>query len=572
MIVPQTEVRLLKVPLEIDDLNQLTFTDANAQYNYFNGLPKLVFDNFTYQRKDSIIKLPVLMDDIINYNYVMYRNDAYSDKWFYAFIEDMVYKNDDVTEVAIKTDVWQTWQFDLTFKPVLIDREHANYDTVGSNTYPEGLELGEYVTNQGTIDFGPTTGELYNNYWIVVDVAQIENQGESQTLSYQWISGVGTHPTRPIINGTPSGCVHLLIGTYGESGPDVTIDQIAHLYDVAGLGGSIVSIYILPKALIPEIYYGLELTASIETSSVTEYATATVAIPQGSVGPTTVTESTFTKRTTLNQYVPVNKKLLTYPYSFFNISNNCGTCVPYHYEDFTGDVKFKIISSLGPSGNVKAVPQNYKNIGSNDSCFDFSVTGGKYPICGWTNDSYTNWLTQNGVNMDTQVRTAAIHGIGNMLQSAVTGAAGGPAGLAIGAVSGAAGIVTSQLALAREQHVAKTQANLIPDQVSGNANNSDLAWSYNNNRFTYIPMCIKPEYARKIDAFFSQYGYKCNEVKIPNITGRRNWNYVKTIGCYIEADIPQTDLNEIKSMFNRGITLWHNPATFADYSQNNDII
>ena len=52
----------------------------------------------------------------------------------------------------------------------------------------------------------------------------------------------------------------------------------------------------------------------------------------------------------------------------------------------------------------------------------------------------------------------------------------------------------------------------------------------------------------------------------------RNWNFVKTIGCYIEADIPQDDLQEIKSMFDKGVTFWHNPATFADYSQNNDIL
>ena len=85
-------------------------------------------------------------------------------------------------------------------------------------------------------------------------------------------------------------------------------------------------------------------------------------------------------------------------------------------------------------------------------------------------------------------------------------------------------------------------------------------------------MSIRQEYAKIIDDYFSAYGYKVNSVKTPNITGRRNWNYVKTVGCYIEADIPQDDLQEIKTLFDKGITLWHNPATFADYSQTNDII
>lgn len=42
-------------------------------------------------------------------------------------------------------------------------------------------------------------------------------------------------------------------------------------------------------------------------------------------------------------------------------------------------------------------------------------------------------------------------------------------------------------------------------------------------------MSIKQEYARVIDNFFNMYGYKVNDVKIPNITGRLNWNYVKTV-------------------------------------------
>ena len=68
------------------------------------------------------------------------------------------------------------------------------------------------------------------------------------------------------------------------------------------------------------------------------------------------------------------------------------------------------------------------------------------------------------------------------------------------------------------------------------------------------------------------YGYKVNTVKIPNVSGRRNWNFVKTINCYIDAAIPQEDLQEIKNMFNRGITIWHNASTFMDYSQSNPIV
>ena len=136
VITPQSDVYLLKVPLEINDINQLTFSNATAQYNYFSSLPKLTVNNFTYQRKDGTLRFPENFDDLISYNYVMYRNDAYSNKWFYAFITGMEYLNDNVTAVAIKTDVFQTWQFDLTYKRCFVEREHVNDDTVGLHTVP----------------------------------------------------------------------------------------------------------------------------------------------------------------------------------------------------------------------------------------------------------------------------------------------------------------------------------------------------------------------------------------------------------------------------------------------------
>ena len=80
-ITPQTDIYLLKCPIEADNRNQINFANATDQYNYFASLPKLVIDNCTYQRKDNVMRLPYHVDDIINYNYVMYRNEAYGNRW-----------------------------------------------------------------------------------------------------------------------------------------------------------------------------------------------------------------------------------------------------------------------------------------------------------------------------------------------------------------------------------------------------------------------------------------------------------------------------------------------------------
>lgn len=65
-------------------------------------------------------------------------------------------------------------------------------------------------------------------------------------------------------------------------------------------------------------------------------------------------------------------------------------------------------------------------------------------------------------------------------------------------------------------------------------------------------------------------GYEVDELKLPNIDNRSNWNYVKTQGANITgANIPADDLENIKNMFNNGITFWHKPEHYLDYTQAN---
>ena len=584
VITPNTDLYLLKVPLEINDINQLDFNDITAQYNYFNSLPKLAVDDFTYQRKDSTIRFPAQYDEIVTYNYVMYRNDAYSDKWFYAYIVNMEYVNDNMTMITIKSDVWQCWQFELTYKPCLIDREHTNNDTVGNNTLPEGLELGEMVCNGSTTNFGGGTIDNVNKkYYTIIEVSQIDNKGSDGSISYSWVSG--SHELTPCINEIERGTIPLIVGgTFAghSSGKIRSASDITYLFDNSGLGGSIINIYMLPQELVPT-YNEVEITS---TPTVGNQVTMDgIGVPVGSSSVTTIGTYSFTKPSTVNGYTPKNKKLLTWPFCYFNISNNAGGCVPYRYEDFTS-VQFKVEGTFGVSGSTKATPQNYLNISGN--ALDYSVNGAKFPVCSWASDSYTNWLTQNAANMQMQWKSTIVGSLVQVGSSAVQGAI---AGAGIGALAGGVGAIpgailgaggaaigsalsvpSNFIQLAQDQHRAKTQANMTPDQANGNTGAGDFLWAKYRSPFTYMPMSIKSEYAVICDQYFSQFGYKTDQVKIPNIRGRRNWNYVKTIGCYIEADIPQEDLAQIKAMFDNGITIWHNPANFANYNANNDII
>ena len=104
MYSPQTNIRLLSTPLENDGANTLTWNSITEQTNYF--LSKTVFSiaDTTYQRKGSYMRVDRNIEELYRCNYVMYKNSAYTDKWFYAFITDFEYVNDGVTYVYIEPD------------------------------------------------------------------------------------------------------------------------------------------------------------------------------------------------------------------------------------------------------------------------------------------------------------------------------------------------------------------------------------------------------------------------------------------------------------------------------------
>lgn len=182
---------------------------------------------------------------------------------------------------------------------------------------------------------------------------------------------------------------------------------------------------------------------------------------------------------------------------------------------------------------------------------------------------YTNWLTQNSINVLGQTITTddmniASAGLGAIAGTATNVGVGNFAGAGMSIASGFAGIAGA--VIQQKQH------NMIAPTVNGQLNSADVNVASGNNTFHFYKMSVKQEYARIIDNYFSMFGYKINRVKVPNITGRSNWNYVKTINCNFDGNIPQTDLNIIRAMFNNGTTLWHNPSTIYNYSNSNNIV
>jgi len=592
VIAPNSEIYLIKCPIELDNLNQLSFASSTAQHNYFNGLPKLSLTNATFQRKDGTIRWPGSMESIIEYNYCMYRNKNHGNKWFYAFIDNMEYIADGMTSIKISTDVWQTWQFDLTFKASYVEREHTNDDTVGLNTIPEGLDTGPYVCNSLTdlVYADPTTISI-NDVWsqgnypdlmvcIQLTTLKLRDGGQfvmPSNAAYSYVNSVpqGLHIIALPLDKYYLGNLWTMIG----------------LYDTNGQADALVSMFVLPR----EITTWTAMTNTGSAANIKTFAPADSNTPKlmqfwDSVAEQYKTEITLNGPSTLNGYTPKNNKLKVWPYSFITVSNNNGADVEFHYEDFRqGTPKFKILGSLEQGGAISCLPTNSyiskasDSSGGNDGWIE-GVPGGKFPQVSWKSNYYLNWNAQNGKNIQIQSALSAVgfaFGAGQAIDAA-THAHGVDTAVErgyfpweekmnINAGSLLGNVVNFASSVANTQNAIRN-AKATPDQARGNGATGTLSYSVAGGKYTVRNMCIKQEYAIAIDSYFSMFGYKTNRMKVPNITGRANWNYVKTVGCNIIANIPQGDLQQIKSMFNNGVTIWHNASTYLDYSQNNNII
>lgn len=496
-ISPQTNIRLIKTPFEIDNKNQLTFTSENAQKTYFLSLPYIEEENCTYQRKDNVIRFPALVDDILEYNYVMYQNEAYSNKWFYAFITKMTYLNNNCTEIAIETDVFQTWQFDIIYKQSFVEREHVNDDTIGLHTVPENLELGEYINQKlsGTEDVDLNfllTSENHKNY-VVLGVTE---------------TGLNVSQPAPDYNGVFGGLIYLVFPTFADCRSYILFSQTQFSSD------NIICAFMVPY----EIGIQGENFSWYTHSSGFQYG---FIMPTST--PTQLRNINISKPSFLDEnYIPRNNKLLTFPYVFFSVTNNSGSYSNYMYEYFknidgseTSNCKFVIEGSIGVGCSIKLIPFNYKNgnsiLNSNEPNYAESLDAGKLPTCSWTNDAYTNWLTQNAVNIPLQI----IGGVGKIAGGAFVG----NGSVALGGISDIGNTLIQMY-----------EHSLMPETAKGGVNQGDLTFAQKIS-FSLYKRSIKREYAEIIDKYFDLAGYKVNKVKIPNVTGRTNWNYVKTLNC-----------------------------------------
>jgi hypothetical protein len=504
-------------------------------------------DNYSFLRPTGSIMAGFTYAQCLQANYIAFQNPDYSNKWFFAWIDDVIYKGDKNTEITFTVDAWSTWFDKWQKKTCFINRQHTNNDTIGLHTIPENLDVGEVVQESITEDLA------YGNdfgYWIAVASNWKIKDGSSGAELLE--SDKGTqYAGITVYDNTVFGTQLFFFNiTDLSSFKDLVLlllrtNADGHIEDVQ-------NIFILPDVAIEQSKLQSHSAKVISDENTFRFYTMSYDMSPEKFN------TEINKITSFSDYTPKNNKCFVYPYNYIFVSNNQGSNNIYKYEDFnTEKCIFENQFSIAIGGSGRIVPKNYKGMATND---DEALALGKYPTCAWSSDAFTNWLTQNSVNMAVSLGLTA----GTVATTIATGGATAPA--LAGAVMSVAGNIGNTIGQFY-------QASLLPN-INGGQANGDVIWTCNRNMFSFRQMRVKTEYLKIIDDYFTRFGYAVKSLAMPNITGRAYWNYVE-IGASEEigyGEVPAKYMDTINNACRRGVTVWHNHANVGNYNIENNII
>lgn len=579
-----THVRLLKgVPFNNDYKHTRWMANRPEQTAYFLAKPHLfTSQSMNFQRIEghTFVDVKQHIDTLHSINYMMFQNEHLKDKWFYAFVTKLEFKNISNTRVYFELDVLQTWRFEMNFKPSYVVREHRplwNRDgTPIINTIDEGLDYGQEMDSQLMSRVRGNVGEY--KWFVIVTKHPLEVEGTEKK-------------TKSSVIGTPQPLSYYVVPFADDNtSPDVQVNGEQVIFNpLANVDGNESG-----SGLIDKLYEDENAVNNIVSLYVTEYPGFDVSLTQYdgydtivfpnsgnakvesvNLGDTNARLLKVKKIARFHEYEqqispdkygsftkPIESKLLMYPYVQIIFTDFRGNQATFRPEYIKGKpLKVLMKGSLGTSNYVSYGIKNYNSedvtheaLRSNESAL-LNTTPNDVPII---TDMLSSYLQGNRNSIQNQKDMINLNKMTSVLSAGIgmSASVGNPIGMASSSVQmvkgGASGSLQKQRILAKQSDLDNTPSNLTKM-------GSNTAYDFGNkyNGMFIVRKEIKPEYRAMLSDYFNMYGYKINRVKKPAFRTRTNWNYIQTSDCVITGDFNNEDIQDLKSVFDNGITLWH---------------
>lgn len=532
MYQPSTEVRIGAVPWNPSYKHVRWYAGKTAQANGVSSFmdASKTINTYTYQRLDGSIDVEGNPEEYYGYNYVMFQNVNFGSKWFYAFVTNVTYKNASTVNLKLELDYVQTYMFDYDFKPCFVEREHVNDDAIGAHVKDEGIDPGELKCTYSAID-----NDNMDCYMVVASAVEPLKDGTYVNNGGDQYMGV--------TSGT-SLSVFLTIGQF-KSFMQALSDN--------GQQDAVSQVYMCPRAAIPNIVakangWGYWVDASSPTPSV---------------------EKNYNLGfTTLDGYTPKNNKMYCFPFEYAEVTNFTGASQQLRLEFFgnPGTVSLQRTGGCDANSRLAYIPTNYNGV---NRFVEGAVYLDKYPTCNWVYQAFANMLGASEVNtpwgsFNSLSQSPYVNSFVDSTQNIIGSALNMDIpGMLNSAVNGAQDLTNTFANFSK--------ASRTPNTSRGGTNSTTALVNYGTYTMGIRKYTCRAEIARQIDDFLSVYGYNVSIVKTPNITGRRSWNYVKTVSANMGGNVPANYLRAFNQLLDSGTTFWH-VDNVGNYSLDNAII
>ena len=554
---------------------------------------------------------------------------GFENKTYYCFVTDVIYINNGTTEIHYTIDVMQTYLFQYKSgtdlgKKMFVERNHIpksednlTHDCMMND---EGLDVG--LEMRPTIKSSATpfainsltafvfyTGSLVS----ISDTANIIPNNlqptevdlyEDDKPSYKAIAVKTPNNNAYIYNSEMLGN-----GYYIKDRGLINPLNIAEfiVYDSSGnpvegreTGGSNVG----------EGYLGLQcfvavLNALGKSDAIVKIVMMPSAIDNKNTRQSNILinknaeyEQTIKSDATFGTYTPKNYKLYGYPYNYIVVDNNeneSKTFIPQFVNDdiVNTGIKFKFMTSV-LNGIVHIYPTNYI---TNEVTYGLSKEIGVE--CPFITSAYKDWLANSTISrnlaINNHIATSALSiasGIvggssdiktgdfentlvdskgkvagysGNFIESPTGSLLQSGGGLGTRAITSTANAISNSASFITSLVQQKAEHAEIPNSFVGTLG-GNMSYITDRLGFKITRMRVTAGVAKRIDDYFSVYGYKIMDWKTPKLKVRSNWTFIKTAGCAIKStNIPTQFEDAINKIFDNGITFWANTSNFMNY-------
>lgn len=250
----------------------------------------------------------------------------------------------------------------------------------------------------------------------------------------------------------------------------------------------------------------------------------------------------ISKPSKIGGYTPKNKKCFYYPYCYAVLTNNQGSYQEFRFENCNSStITFRAGGRLGSSPNFICQATNMKN--DNDNFRPVYLNGSA--SVSYASDYYNGYMQRHQMDIGTQLVSGAISTAGIVAGAGTLGVGGAVAG-AIGSVANTGINIVNGM----------NQASMQPNPTTVAGSSTPLLFDQGKYNFSVYLVRCREDYIKRVDAFFTRFGYNVQNIGKPNPTNRSSFYYCKTNGAVVKGTIPQDGRVLLENALNTGVTFW----------------